>query len=334
MTKRECTRNAIRHKQTAYVPHNIDLVDEYKLKVKQQLGIAPQDLDDYMGNHIQKCDLFSGSYVDDEIYRDEYGVIWDRSGLDKDIGIIRNQILPDCSLENFSIPAFDEEKINQKCISFLNDGKDRFKFAKMSTALFERAWSLRGFENFLMDLMEEEDFVQELLEQITERNVQILEIALKHDFDGIYFGDDYGQQTGMLMSPNTWRRLVKPQLKKLFAVAKKYNKVVALHSCGNIYPILGDLIDIGLDVYQTVQPEIYDLANLKREFGQDLTFYGTISVQHDLPFCTPAQLKDIIRRTRDIMGQGGGFIVAPTHRVSVDTPIENFAAMVEVFNER
>jgi uroporphyrinogen decarboxylase len=115
---------------------------------------------------------------------------------------------------------------------------------KIGSAFFDRAWSLRGFENFLMDLMVEEAFVKELFEQILSVNLQIIDEAVKYDIDGFYFGDDYGQQNGLLMSPVTWRIFIKPYLAIMFERVKKSGKIVALHSCGNISEIMGDLIEI------------------------------------------------------------------------------------------
>jgi uroporphyrinogen decarboxylase len=186
----------------------------------------------------------------------------------------------------------------------------------------------------LMDLMLEEEFVRELFTRITQRNAQILDIALEYDFDGVYFGDDYGQQTGLLISPDTWRRCVKPYLRILFEKAKSKGKIVCLHSCGNISGILSDLIDIGLDVYQTVQPEVYDLKKLKKEFGSNLCFYGGISTQRDLPFKTPKEIFSIVKETMQVLGEGGGYIAAPTHRVTPDTPASNIIAMVEALREQ
>jgi len=125
-----------------------------------------------------------------------------------------------------------------------------------------------------------------------------------------------------------------PGLKQMFAKVNDAGKAVALHSCGNISEILGDLDDIGLDIYQTVQPEIYDLAKLKADHGKSLTFWGAISTQKTLPFVSPDELKDIIRKTMDTMGTDGGYIAAPTHGVPKDVPAENIIALVEVLKEQ
>jgi len=189
-------------------------------------------------------------------------------------------------------------------------------------------------ENLLMDFHLNPEFVNELFDNILQYNMKIIDAALQYDIDGFYFGDDYGQQNGLIMSPQTWRTFIMPGLKQMFGKVKEAGKAVALHSCGNILELLGDLIDIGLDIYQTVQPEIYDLSKLKTDYGKDLTFWGAISTQKTLPFVSPDELRGIVKQTINIMGVNGGYIAAPTHKVPQDVPVENMIALFEVLKEQ
>ena len=116
----------------------------------------------------------------------------------------------------------------------------------------------------------------------------------------------------------------------MFEKVKGSGKVVALHSCGNIGMILGDLIDIGLDIYQTVQPEVYDLGMIKTQYGKNLSFWGGISTQRLLPFAKPEELKSAVLEIIRVMSDNGGYIASPTHRVPADVPPENIVALVEV----
>lgn len=334
MQKRDCVRQAVLHKSTEYVPYNIELTRDVEEKIEQLLSLNKGEFPAWAGNHIDKCSLEFGRTIRPGFYEDEFGVVWDRSGLDKDIGIIAEYRMKEPAFGDYSLPMADISLINAKCDAFFKTQRDTFCFAKIGMTLFERAWSLRGFENFFIDLMEEEEFAHSLLDAITERNLKILDCALAYDFDGVYFGDDYGQQTGLLMSPGTWRKFIKPQLKKLFERIKASGKSICLHSCGKIDALLGDLIEIGLDIYQTVQPEIYDLQVLKKEYGRDLTFYGAISTQRDLPFKKPSEIQAIVRETMAILGDGGGYIAAPTHRITADVPLENLIALAEAFREQ
>lgn len=330
MTRKERVLGAIGHRDTGGVPWNIELTGSEAKRVCEYAGIGQDEFFEWAGNHIEKISYnIGGKEVSAEVWEDEFGVKWDRSGLDKDIGVIRDVTLREARLDEYELPSVPLEQVKKATEKALNNGKDTFKFGKIGTTLFERAWSLRGMENLLMDFLAEPAFAEKLLGRIADYNLAIIEAATGFDIDGFYFGDDYGSQQGLLMSPDTWRRFVRPGLVRMFERVKRAGKTVALHSCGNIREILGDLIDIGLDVYQTVQPEVYDLGKLKKEYGRHLTFWGAISTQQALPFAKPEEVKRLVRETIATMGESGGYIAGPTHRVPQDVPPENVVAMVE-----
>lgn len=330
--KRERVLDAIKHRQTDKVPYNIELCGLLAADVCAKAGIDKSELWDFLGNHVEKVS-YNRSVVENQICTDEYGVKWDRSGLDKEIGIIVDYKLPEPDISCYEFPVPDLDQVRASTEKFVNNGRDSFKFGKIGTTLFERAWSLRGFETFLADMLLEPEFVHDVMRKITDYNLQIIDAALEYDIDGFYFGDDYGQQSGLLMSPNTWREMIKPYLAEMFARVKAKGKVVALHSCGDISLILDDLIEIGLDAYQTVQPELYDLPTIKERFGDRLTFWGALSIQRTLPFASPQEVKEITAKTVKLMSENGGYIAAPTHQVPVDVPAENILALVEVLNK-
>ncbi|NCB32188.1 MAG: uroporphyrinogen decarboxylase, partial [Clostridia bacterium] len=199
--------------------------------------------------------------------------------------------------------------------------------------LFERAWSLRGMENLLMDMIEEPQRVDALLDAICEYDLRVLDIALSYEWDGFHFGDDWGQQRGLIMGPHLWRRFIKPRMARLYARVKEKGLWVSQHSCGDLRDILDDLAEIGLNVYNTVQPEIYDLAALKRDYQGRLAFWGGISTQRDLSRGSPAEIAQITRQTLRLMARGGGYIAAPTHAVEFDVPPENLLAMEREFEQ-
>jgi uroporphyrinogen decarboxylase len=332
--KRERVISAVSHKNTVPVPYEIELTAPLEDKLRERLGISKENVWDWFGNHIEKANYKKGEYIRPGIYQDPFGVIWDRTGADKDIGTVRGYILKEPEMGEYRVPEPNLDYVDEITQKLFADNRDSYKFGKVGLSLFERAWSLRGFENFLADLACEEKFAQELFEHITDYNIKTIDHALKYPIDGFFFGDDYGQQTGMLMSPQTWRRLIKPCLAKMFAKIKSSGRTAALHSCGDISAILGDLTDIGLDIYQTVQPEIYDLKKLKENFGAHLTFWGGISTQRDLPCASPAEVKKIAHETIKILGKGGGYIAAPTHQIPADTPVENVIALAEAFKNQ
>jgi len=332
--KKERVISAIAHRNTEPVPHDIDLTIPLAGRVCTRLGIDKEGLWDWFDNYIEVASYRKGRYLENEIYEDPFGVRWDRSGADKDIGIIREYILKEPEMGTYRLPEPNLDYVDELTSKMMTAGKDSYKLGKIGFSLFERAWSLRGFENFLADLACEERFVEELFEQILQYNMKIIDRALTYDIDGFFFGDDYGQQQGLLMSPETWRRFIKPPLAKMFDKIKRSGRTVLLHSCGNISAVLGDLIDIGLDVYQTVQPEIYGLEKVKERFGAHLTFWGGISTQQTLPYVTPDEVREITAETIRTLGRGGGYIAAPTHQVPADVPVENIIALAEAFKNQ
>jgi uroporphyrinogen decarboxylase len=201
-------------------------------------------------------------------------------------------------------------------------------------ALFERAWSLRGFDRLLMDLLEQPEWVEELFDRIAEIQIALARRFVGLGVDGGYFGDDYGAQRGLLFSPKMWRQMIKPRLGRMFAVFREAGLPVILHSDGDIWPILPDLVDIGLTCLNPVQPEVLEHARLYREFGHHLSFYGGISTQGVLPKVTPAGVREATRACiRDLAPDGTGLILGPSHRMQSDIPVENVAAMLEAFPE-
>lgn len=335
MTKRERVISAVKHIQPDIVPYNINFTKQEYEKVMKYTG--DNDYINKIGNHI------SSAYYDGNLYelspgsgywKDDFGVVWNRNCADKDIGVIDGFVISEPSLKDYSFPLLDEARLRQDYESLVTNCGDTFKLGSIGFSLFERAWTLRGMENLLMDMATEPEFADELLDAITEYNLRIIDIALDYDIDGFEMGDDWGQQKGLIMGPGYWRRFIKPRLARMYERLKSKGKIVVLHSCGDIREIFPDLIEIGLDVYQTFQPEIYDIEKIKKEYGSSLTFWGGISTQRLLPFAPPDEIKRVTRETMKILGEGGGYIAAPTHDVPGDVPPENIIAMIEVLQNQ
>ena len=149
----------------------------------------------------------------------------------------------------------------------------------------------------------------------------------------LWCGDDFGSQSGMILSPEMWRKWFKPRICRMFGAfrALRPDLKIAWHSCGSITPIIPDFIEIGLDIINPVQPlaRNMDPEFLAREFGRDLVFFGGLDVQHLLPFGSPEQIKTEVRRMIEVLGRHGAYIIAPAHNIQDDTPVENVLALYE-----
>jgi uroporphyrinogen decarboxylase len=207
--------------------------------------------------------------------------------------------------------------------------------AFMQQTLFELAWEMRGMEKFLLDLVTNQDFVENLLDRITEIRCKMAARYAAAGVDLIRLGDDFGTQHSLMMSPQTFRDVFKPRLKAIIDAAKQENPDVLIffHSDGSITPLVGDFIDMGVDVLNPVQPECVDLAFLKREYGDRLSFWGGIGIQRTMPFGTREEVKEATRKVIESLGEGGGLVVAPTHALQPDVPWENVEALFEGVDE-
>ena len=331
LTKRERIIAAINHQSTDIVPHNIQFTYQAHDNVAAYLG--DEHFIEKIGNHIlEHTHSVIGEIPDRPGYFiDEFGVVWNRTGADKDIGVIDNILIPEADMGAYTFPVVDTERIDTLYRDFANTESDCFKLGMIGFSMFERAWTLRGMENFLMDMLAEPDFAHALLDKICDYNMQILDIALKYDIDGFYFGDDWGQQQGMIMGPKLWREFIKPRMARMYARVKQAGKFVFQHSCGDIREILGDVAEIGLDVYQTFQSEIYDFETVKAEYGDKLTFWGGIGTQSVLAHGTADEVEAAAKHAMAVMGKNGGYIAAPTHAVPQDVPPQNIMRLIEVF---
>ncbi len=333
MTRREIVMHALRHEDCGAVPHEISLTGLAWERCTKYFGTS--DLGALFHNHIVAYGgLFEATEIKPGYVQDEFGVVWNRTGADKDIGVIDDILLKNHEdLDTYQFPEPNEALLRQHYQNLVDNAGDAYRCISIGFSMFERAWALRGMENLLMDMLLEPEWVHRLLDKICEYDSKMLDIALEYDIDGIHFGDDWGQQKGLIMGPKLWREFIKPQMAKLYKKVKDHGLFVTQHSCGDIHEVLEDCVEIGLDAYQTVQPEIYDLARLKERFRGRLAFWGGISTQRALSQLGAADIARITEDTINLMAKGGGYICAPTHAVEHDVPPENIAAMLEVFRK-
>jgi uroporphyrinogen decarboxylase len=218
------------------------------------------------------------------------------------------------------------------------------QFAIMATPWllfpFERAHAMQGMEPFLLNMAMNPDFARALLEKIAHYCKQLMGHFLDElgdNVDIIKIGDDLGIQKGLMISPKMYRDILKPVHADLISFIKSRTSAkVLFHSCGDVAPLIGDFIDIGVDILNPIQTSagsISDLASLKKRFGKNMVFCGGIDAHRVLPFGSVEEVRQEVRRVMQLLGPGGGYMVGAVHTVMNDVPPENILAMVDAVEE-
>lgn len=330
MTNKERVIAAINFKEVDKVPYSISFNGQALDNMIAFTG--NKDYQNTINDHITSAYFnMPQTNIKPEFDMDEFGVIWNKTGADKAIGVIENiQISTEEDLENYTFPEIDEEFIRSQMEYLTKSDNNNFKVAAIGFSLFERVWTLMGMEDTLCNMIVEPELIHKLFDKICERNLKIIDIALEYDFDCFHFGDDWGQQKGLIMGVTHWREFIKPYLSKMYAKVRNSGRYVSQHSCGDLRDIMDDLYEIGLNIYQTFQPEIYGLDYAKQLKGK-IAIWGGISTQADLPYVTPDRVKEIVAQTKKAFDYTG-IIISPTHSLEFDVPPQNIIAMIEEFD--
>lgn len=330
MTRKERVIKAIHHQETDIIPYTVDIYDDVREKLKNHYN--DPDFEQKLGGHL----VFACAggfpvegWAGQNIWRDNFGVRWDKTW-DKGVGIVMENIVDEDNLDGFPFPDASDPKLYDYVSQVTVHNQDQFIIASVPMSYFERAWSLCGMENVLADMIGNEAFIFKLLNRILEYNLTLIGRYLEYEIDCVHINDDYGQQTGLIMGPSLWRKFFKPGLKMMASKIKSKGKYVYLHSCGNIAEIIPDLIEIGVDIINPLQPEVMDVFWLKNEYGKDITFHGGISEQKTLNFGTPDDVENEMRDKMACLGKGGGYILAPSQGMTASVPVDNAARFIKI----
>jgi len=328
MNKREVIRLVMDGKKPPYVPWSFGFTYEAKEKLRAYYG--QQDLEPFLNNHILELGNGIGFFNDigPDLVQDVFGVVWDRS-VDKDIGIVRNQVLPQAVLSGYTFPNPLDPRFFADIPEKIGKYGDRFRVFQIGFSLYERAWTMRGMQSLMEDFYDHPEFVHELMRTIADYNLAQIEEALKYDIDAVYFGDDWGQQRGLQMGPRLWHKFIYPELKRMYARVRSAGKYVFIHSCGDVDELFEDLIGIGLNCFNPFQPEVMDVGELLVRFRGRLTFFGGLSTQKTLPYGSAEDVRAETLRLIEL-GRPGGYILSPAHSVESDVPLENMLAFIQV----
>lgn len=327
MNKRQVVELAIRGQRPPYVPWHFGFTVEARARLAAHYGEA--DLSARLHNHLLELGNGIGFFetIGPDLVRDHFGVVWDRS-IDKDIGNVVGTVLPQPTLRGYAFPDPQEARFYADIPEKLACFGDRFRVFQVGFSLYERAWTLRGWENLMCDFYEHPAFVHELLHTIADWDIAQIQGALRYDIDGVYFGDDWGMQRGLQMGPRLWHEFIYPVLRRMYGFVRSQGKYVFIHSCGDVDELFDDLIAIGLNCFNPFQPEVMDVDALLPRYRGRLAFHGGLSTQRTLPYGTAEEVRRATQHLLDL-GRDGGYIFAPAHDVEGDVPLENMLAFIE-----
>jgi len=313
-------------------PYTVTFLSEY-------LEIPENHIDDVMFNDIKQV-WVGNNYAMEGVFLEEgetnldfWDIEWVKKGAFNQI--IKHPLIY-ADEDKISAYEFPHNKVNELTDNLCvleSKSSEYFIGCDISPCLFEMYNRLRGMENALMDIVLYPEMFATIMEKCTDHSLALAKNSSNRlSLDWLWTGDDVGGQNAMMMSPKCWRERIKPQLERIFRFGKQQGLWVAYHSCGSIRDIIPDLIEIGLDVLNPIQCNCpgMDPSDLKKEFGDSLTFMGGVDTQDLLPNGTEHEVQREVSKLLDRVAHGGGYILAASHTIPPETPLDNIFALYSV----
>jgi uroporphyrinogen decarboxylase len=356
MKHRDRVKIALNHEQPDRCPMQVSFTPEFAERLRDDLQVKGQKVHNpHGGGNTYELERALGEdmlltsvgwansyYQEGGSYTDEWGIGWRSQAYTTPFGagtyteICGHPLAQDEAIQSYQPPDPFRPDLYTEAERVIREYKDEYWIVGVTvTTIFECAWALRGYERLLTDFLLNPDLAEAVLDIPYRFHLVAAKTLVEMGVDMIWIGDDIGAQQAMLMSPKTWRRFLKPRMANFIAEIKALNPAlkVAYHSDGVILPIIPELIEIGLDVLNPVQPACMDPVRLKQEYGDRLCFWGSIDEQNTLPFGDASDVRaEVLQRLRTT-GKSGGLILGPTHHVQLDTPMENFWAMIDTITQ-
>jgi uroporphyrinogen decarboxylase len=348
MTHKERFLTAINHQEPDRVPLCAWYTPEAEKAMLRHLGVESDQTEtyqaaggplpilmdhDFLISWVGPCTSYYSNPAEE--YTDEWGIGWKwfkyaEGGSYTEM--VRHPLADIVDPAAFTMPDFTREDRYTGTLKMMADyGREYGIMGGCACTLFELAWYLRGMEQVMRDMVENKDFMHAYLDRLMRWIDEAGSRMVGMGVDVLWIGDDFGMQSQMLISPQLFREFFKPRYAQLFAKWKVLNPAVkiAFHSDGNIFPIVPDLIEVGLDILNPVQPKSMDPAKVKKNFGEKLTLWGTVDIQEVLPFGTPEEVASEVKLRIRTAGKGGGLIISPAHNIQAEVPLANILAFYE-----
>lgn len=348
MNPRENALAAMRRENPDHVPFLLSFTPPmYELFVEKTGAENPAEFWDfdargtYFRNPPEKGDY--GPYLPDDLpegtWIDEWGIANVPGSMfhfSKMVHPLRNAQSVDDILD-FPLPDFTKEACWKDIESEVSayHARGYAVAGSLEMTIFEISWYLRGMEDLMSDMLQYPEMAEVLLDRITDLRAFQARTFAQFGADVLSLGDDISMQTGMLMSPRMWRKWLKPRLAEVIEAAKTIRPdiLVQYHTDGDCRAVIPELIEVGVDILNPIQPECMDPVAIKNEYGDRLSFSGTIGTQSTMPHGTPEDVRAAVKKMIETVGVGGGLFLAPTHVIEPDVPWENVVAFIDAARE-
>lgn len=340
MTPKQRVYAALRREPADRVPIFMWFHPDTRTLLAELFEIPPAQVDIVLGNDVRMTWVNNNYCMEGIVHRcdgqghvDPWGIEWVKEGPYNQIVRFPLAEASADELRSYRFPAEFQDELLSKMEPVAACADEYFVGCDVSPNVFEMYWRLRGMEQTMIDMAAEPELAFEMLGRCGDFAVELAEAACRRfPLDWLWTGDDVASQRSLMMSPDTWRGMIKPHLARALDVGKSHGLFVAYHCCGALRPIIPDLIEMGLDVLNPIQCNCpgMDALELKREFGSELTFMGGVDTQGLLPNASAGEVRRATRELIDGMtSDGGGYILAASHTVPPETPVENIFAMYE-----
>lgn len=351
MTPRENLLSLMRRRGYEWIPTQFSLCPSLKDAFVKQTGIPEGEIykrcgGAVMGVEDSNClsapkDAFAPYYADRAL---AHNAMIDRWGVAHEPGMyhLERMVHPlqgidsADALDEYPFPRFDasNESVQHARVRSIHD-QGYAAEGSLQMTIWETAWYMRGMEEMMLDMLEENEIADRIFREVTQSAVFRAQQFARAGVDILFLGDDIGTQSSLMMSGNMYRTWIKPRLKQVIDASRviKPDILIFYHSCGYVLPLIGDLIEAGIDVLNPVQPESMDFQQVHAEFSGALSFHGGIGTQTTMPFGTA---EDVKARTLELLhlgGQQGGILPAPTHVLEPEVPIDNMLAYIETVRD-
>ncbi len=359
MTGKERLQTAMNHEEPDRVPYMATFVpevvklleDTYRDKltgIGKNIELKYQgmtDLDILFGHDmlLLTYGMSTGYYrdTDADTYKDEWGIVWKKIPYDtpKGVGfyteIVEFPLAGDDAIESYTPPNPEDEDMGYAEAIIEHYGGEKYICGIIDCSIFEALKYLRGITQSLIDLAVNRELAHQIIDMSVAYHLELGYRLIERGVDMLWLADDVGAEHTMIISPEMFREFQKSKMAYMIERLKAKNPDVkiAWHSDGYIEPVIEDLVEIGVDLLNPIQPESMDPARIKNRYGDRIALWGTVSTQSTFPFKGPGDVDAEVRERIRTCAPGGGFLLAPTHNIQLDVPFDNIEAFYEAIRK-